>query len=182
MIVLVVLTIVGSIAFAGLRGDRFEGTYREFTDELMGAIVQARHRAIDDQTIVQVQAVGATQLTVLDQDPTTKEFMHLRTIQSTMFQNGFLGDDVCIRGFFAGVQVPSEADPPPLPDACLGDVQILQFEPDGTFGFVNMQGIGGENGTGTTLVVADTRTAQTMLTLIEIFPGGLIRKRDNVLE
>ena len=55
MIVVVVLSIVATIAFVGIGQNRFEGKYREFTGEIIGLITTARNRAIDDQTLVQVR-------------------------------------------------------------------------------------------------------------------------------
>jgi prepilin-type N-terminal cleavage/methylation domain-containing protein len=55
MIVLGVITIVAVIAFSGIRNNQWEGAYMRFTDDLVGTMIQARNRAIDDQTVVRVE-------------------------------------------------------------------------------------------------------------------------------
>src|SRR5689334_15779103 len=68
MIVLSVITIVAVIAFVGIRNNQWEGAYMRFTDDLVGTMIQARNRAIDDQTIVRVE-VSEDRLEVYWIDP-----------------------------------------------------------------------------------------------------------------
>ena len=179
MIVVVVLSIVATIAFVGIGQNRFEGKYREFTGEIIGLITTARNRAIDDQTLVQVR-VYEDKVLVFDQDPTDKQWRELRSIKRDEIAGNILGNKACIYGFYSGVQVPSQALDVVVPNACLNTLQILEFQPDGNFVFIGDDTLGGANGTGTTLDLADLRTAQVRHTLIEIFPGGLIRDREVV--
>ena len=55
MIVVSVIAVVAVIAFIGLRNNQYEGAYLRFTDDLVGTMIQARNRAIDDQTLVRVE-------------------------------------------------------------------------------------------------------------------------------
>ena len=52
----------------GLRNNQFEGAYLRFTDDLTGTMIQARNRAIDDQTQVRVE-VSTTKVEVFWIDP-----------------------------------------------------------------------------------------------------------------
>jgi prepilin-type N-terminal cleavage/methylation domain-containing protein len=180
MVVVIILSIVGTIAFAGLASDRFEGAYREHTEDVTGAIIRARHRAIDFQTNVEVR-VQEDWVQVVEEDPITKEEVEYWSVRRDNLQGGVLSNDVCIIGFEVGVQSASQAADNDLADLesdCMGaNTEVLRFGPDGTF---ELEGGDFLNGRGLTLVMADKRTSDVVYTLIQIFPGGNVRKWDKV--
>ncbi|GEM_PF-4035215 len=177
MIVLVVLTIVGTIAFAGMSRHRFEGAYAEFTDDLAGALVRSRNHAIDFQTRVSV-TISAGQLIARNEEPEDNpgdpgtDATEFWAVNRSALEGGLLENEACIRGFMVGVQ----KDDGDLPEDCLAGEQTITFLPDGSF---ELAGTDYLDGQGATMVVSDDRT-ETVYTLIEIFPGGYIRTFDKV--
>ncbi len=176
MVVLLVLTIVAVVAFIGIRSNQWEGAYFRFTDDLQGSLVQARNRAIDDQTTVRVQ-VQDDRLEVFWTDPTTKQEVYLWGNYRDRVDGGLLGDEACITGMSPGITPPSQPNDAALPTDCLGDVQNIVFEPDGRFSLPNEP----FPDAGMTLVIADLSTPTAPeYSIIEMFPGGLIRKFDEI--
>ncbi|MFV8752583.1 pilus assembly FimT family protein [Nannocystaceae bacterium ST9] len=175
MVVLLVLTIVAVLAFVGIRNNQWEGAYFRFTDDLTGSMMQARNRAIDDQTSVRVQ-VQADRLEVFWTDPATKQEVFLWGNYRDAVDGGLLGVQACITGMSPGITPPSQPNDSELPTSCLGGPQSIIFEPDGSFTLPNDPW----PDAGMTLVVADQSSAAVTYSIIEMFPGGLIRKFDEV--
>ena len=186
MIVLAVITIVAVIAFIGIRNNQWEGAYLRFTDDLVGTMTQARNRAIDDQTIVRVE-VTDSQLDVFWIDPNdpppdptvfgTGTF--LMRIDRDRVDGGLISTEACITGMEPGISPPSEANNTAMPVACGTNLpRAILFQPDGSFTLDDDP----EPDAGMTLVIRDSSSAQTYYTIIEMFPGGLIRKFDEIPE
>jgi prepilin-type N-terminal cleavage/methylation domain-containing protein len=175
MVVLSVLTIVAVIAFVGIRNNQWEGAYLRFTDDLAGSMTQARNRAIDDQTTVRVQ-VQEDRLEVFWTDPTTKQEVFVWGNYRSKVDGGLLGDRACITGMAPGITPPSQPNDAEMPLACLGGQQNIIFQPDGTFTLPNDPW----PDAGMTMVVADLGSSVPEYSIIEMFPGGLVRKFDNI--
>ncbi|MFV8756612.1 pilus assembly FimT family protein [Nannocystaceae bacterium ST9] len=175
MVVLLVLTIVALLAFVGIRNNQWEGAYLRFTDDLSGSMMQARNRAIDDQTTVRVQ-VQADRLEVFWTDPSTKQEVFLWGNYRDAIDGGLLGAQACITGMSPGITPPSQPNDSELPTACLGGPQNIVFEPDGGFTLPNDP----LPDAGMTLVVVDRSSTAVTYSIIEMFPGGVVRKFDEV--
>lgn len=177
MVVLLVMTIVATVSFIGIRSNQWEGAYLRFTDDLAGSITQARNRAIDDQTTVRVQ-VGSDRLEVFWTDPNTKQELFLWGNYRERIDGGLLGTQACITGMSPGITPPSQPNNAQLPTGCLGGVESIIFEPDGTFTLPNDPW----PDAGMTLVVVDQSSNAKTYSIIEMFPGGLVRKFDEIPE
>jgi prepilin-type N-terminal cleavage/methylation domain-containing protein len=184
MIVLAVITIVATLAFVGLRNNQWEGAYLRFTDDLVGTMIQARNRAIDDQTIVRVE-VSQDKLEVFwidpDDPPPDATVAGTGTLMWGNYRDrvdgGLIADQACITGMEPGISAPSEANDAVLPVACGTDLpKSILFQPDGSFALEDDP----LPDTGMTLVVQDASSAQIYYSIIEMFPGGLIRKFDEI--
>lgn len=183
MVVLVVLLVVGSIAFAGFRQDEVQGQSRRFIDDVEGLLIKGRNLAIDQQTQVRVD-IESTGLTLTAFDTVTDTW-DLVDRALMLDSNGALltqDDRVCIYGLQSGVQAPSQAVEVVPPDDCVGQQQRLQFEPDGSFSDPDAT-FGTVDNAGATLWIGDRSVSgQTKLTMIQVFPGGLIRSFEEVRE
>lgn len=184
MIVLSVITIVATMAFVGLRNNQWEGAYLRFTDDLVGTMIQARNRAIDDQTVVRVE-VSQDQLEVYwidpDDQPPDASVPGTGTLLWGNYRDrvdgGLIANEACITGMEAGISAPSETNTAVLPVACgTGLPKSILFQPDGSFALQNDP----LPDTGMTLVIQDASSAQVYYSIIEMFPGGLIRKFDEI--
>jgi prepilin-type N-terminal cleavage/methylation domain-containing protein len=186
MIVLAVITIVATIAFIGLRNNSYEGAYLRFTDDLVGTMIQARNRAIDDQTLVRVE-VSEDRVEVFWIDPEDPP------VDATMagtgvllwgnyrdrVDGGLIAAEACITGMEPGIKPPSEANDAALPTGCGTDLpKSIIFQPDGSFALQNEP----QPDAGMTLVIKDASSQQIYYSIIEMFPGGLIRKFDEIPE
>lgn len=181
MIVLAVISIVAAVTFAGVQKDQFQGAFRRYVDDVQGSVTRARNLAIDEQTQVTVQ-IDSDGLLVSWTDPTTAATGDLWDNTRDDVQGGILAvdDHACIYGVYAGVQMFEDQVASELaaaPNACLTGTETLRFFPDGHLEW------DGEvlNGAGITLVIADQRTAAVRETHLQVFPGGLIRRIDNVV-
>lgn len=186
MIVLVVITIVSTIAFSGLRGNQYEGAYLRFTDDLVGTMIRARNRAIDDQTLVRVE-VSEDQIEVFwidPEDPPTDPSafgsgVALWGNYRDRVDGGLISADACITGMEAGIAPPSEANNALMPAGCGTDLpKSIIFQPDGSFTLADQM----QADVGMTLVIRDASSDQIYYSIIEMFPGGLIRKFDEIPE
>ena len=184
MIVLAVITIVAVVAFPGLRGNQFEGAYLRFTDDLVGTMTQARNRAIDDQTVVRVQ-VEEDRLEVYwidpEDPPPDVSVFNTGTFLWGNYRDevdgGLITNDACITGLVPGISPPSEVNNTALPQGCGDNLpSAILFQPDGSFHIADDT----EIDAGMTLVVRDASSDQVYFSIIEIFPGGLIRKIDEM--
>ncbi len=186
MIVLAVITIVATIAFIGLRNNQYEGAYLRFTDDLVGTMTQARNRAIDDQTLVRVE-VSTDKVEVFWIDPEAPP--PDATVAGTgvllwgnyrdRIDGGLIAAEACITGMEPGIKPPSEPNNAQLPTACGTDLpKSIIFQPDGSFALENEP----QPDAGMTLVIKDASSQQVYYSIIEMFPGGLIRKFDEMPE
>jgi prepilin-type N-terminal cleavage/methylation domain-containing protein len=184
MIVLGVITIVAVIAFAGIRNNQWEGAYMRFTDDLVGTMIQARNRAIDDQTIVRVEvAQDRVEVFWIDPeapvpDPTVMgSGTFLWGNYRDRIDGGLIADHACITGMEAGISPPSEPNNAQMPIGCGTNLpKSILFQPDGSFALEDEP----LPDTGMTLVVQDASSNQVWYSIIEMFPGGLIRKFDEI--
>lgn len=188
MVVVAVLTIVAAIAFVGIGQNTWESDYRRFTDDLEGQIQRARNTAIDDQTEVWIDFTSTGYVVTWEvPDPASPDYLQPEVLyveDLNVYKGGRLvaNNDVCIRGFGKGIRAPSQVQASTIPGACVtGGAHTLRFYPTGEMRIevpsepANQQTWGGE------LYIADTRVpGKPYYTIIEIFPGGLIRKQDGV--
>jgi Tfp pilus assembly protein FimT len=176
MTVVAILAVVGAVAFAGIRLDERRGVMRRFIDDVMGVVVQARNHAIDEQTPVTV-TVEATMVVVSVLDPVSNVW---QTIDAATLQHDTAvmlthEQQVCIYGLQSGVQAAVFAEDVSPPSDCVGGQQQLRFEPDGSFTDPNNTFSTIPNA-GASLWIGDRRMpTQHKLSVIQIFPGGLIR-------
>jgi hypothetical protein len=183
MTVLVILAIAGAVAFAGFRLDQVSGQQRRFVDDVQGLFIQARNFAIDQQRPVTV-TVDSTSVVVTVLDPVTNI---VQTIDAAGLHHGgatlLLADGrVCIYGLQSGVQAPAFAEDITPPQDCVPQPQQLRFEPDGSFTDPSNTFSTIPNA-GASLWIGDrSMPNQTKLTVIQIFPGGLVRKFEELSE
>jgi len=180
MVTIGVVTILGAVAFAGMRQNEFEGQYLRFVQDVRGTLVAARNHAIDEQTPVRVD-VDDDEVIVTAWNPVTDTWDLINRIVMTDQTDGLLITDnrVCIYGFGEGVQTPAQFAAITPPSDCLGAIQRLRFESDGTFTDPNNAFV--VPNSGVTLWIGDRSVpGEDRRALIQIFPGGLIRVFDNV--
>lgn len=181
MVTLAVLVLIASIAFEGFRRNEKSGQTKRFIDGVRGALTQARNEAIDRQTPVRVD-VDAISLTLTAWNPVTETWDLFDRIAMTNQQEALLLADetVCIFGLGTGVQAPSQAQSVDPPNDCLADTQRLRFESDGTFRDPDNTFSAVPNA-GVTLWIGDRSIpGQIELSMIQVFPGGLIRAFEKV--
>jgi hypothetical protein len=182
MVALAVLVLIAVVAFEGFRRNEKSGQRRRFVAAVQGAIVQARNYAIDEQTPVRVD-VDASSLTLTAWNPVTETWdlfdrVVMTDAREALIQAG--GDLVCIHGLGTGVQTPAQAVAVDPPDDCMAAPQRLRFEPDGTFSDPDSTFSGVPNA-GVTLWVGDHSIAgEVSYSMIQVFPGGLIRMFEEV--
>lgn len=181
MVTLVVLVVIAAIAFEGFRRNEQSGQMRRFVDGVRGALTQARNLAIDQQTPVRVD-IDATSLTLTSYDSVTETWNLFHRIAMTDQKEALLlaENRVCIFGLGTGVQAPAQSATVDPPDDCLADTQRLRFEPDGTFQDP-LGDFSAVPNAGVTLWIGDRSVpSQTTYSMIQVFPGGLIRVFEEV--
>jgi prepilin-type N-terminal cleavage/methylation domain-containing protein len=178
MAVMVLITVVAAATFTGLDSHTFDSAHRRFLDDVYGLTVQARNRAIEDQTEVIVR-VSPTYIAMRVIDPLTHVESEYIRYDLTILYGRSLGEKVCFFGIFAGVTAPGMSSPVATnPTSCMSGTQDFSFMPDGTFASEELSG----PGQGLTLVTADKRIgAQPKYSLVELFPGGAMRRIDNIV-
>jgi prepilin-type N-terminal cleavage/methylation domain-containing protein len=193
MIVTVVIMVVGGIAFAGLQMNAFESAFERFGDDLNGAFVQARNLAIAQQTTTELRIrSGSVELWWVDSQivPTVSatygQLVLVQTWDKTMYggtrnaSGGLLANDAdaCIMGVIRSVQVPSQVQDVTWPTTCMSSSVpiVLRFNSSGEMSMVGQD----LAGAGVTLVFADRRDGTPSFTLVEAWPGGLVRKHMGV--
>ncbi|MCA9707959.1 MAG: prepilin-type N-terminal cleavage/methylation domain-containing protein [Myxococcales bacterium] len=175
MVTLAVLVAVASVAFAGFRRNEQTTQTKRFVAAVHGAIIQARNRAIDDQTPVHVDVTAST-MSLSAFNNVTGVWDLFEVVHMT-HQGGMLLDDdvVCIFGLDTGVQTPAQAVASGPPAGCLEISQRLRFEPDGTFSDPDNTFSTVPNA-GVTLWIGDrTVPGEVEYSIVQVFPGGLIR-------
>src|SRR5690606_14848016 len=186
MVVVLVIGVVATIAFIGLRNNQYEGAYLRFTDDLVGTMIQARNRAIDDQTLVRVE-VSEDRVEVFwidpedpPPDPTVAgSGVLLWGNYRDRIDGGLISAEACITGMEPGITPPSEQNNTQMPTGCgTGLPKSIIFQPDGSFALEDEP----QPDAGMTMVVRDASSAQIYYSIIEMYPGGLIRKFDEIPE
>lgn len=181
MVTLAVLVLIAAVAFEGFRRNEQSGQTKRFISGVRGALTQARNEAIDQQTPVRVD-IDATTLTLTSWNPVTETWDLFQRIAMSNQKEALLLDDdtVCIYGLGTGVQAPAQAQAVVPPTACLSDTQRLRFEPDGTFRDPDNEFSAVPNA-GVTLWIGDRSIpGETKMSIIQVFPGGLIRVFEEV--
>lgn len=190
MVTLAVVVILGVIAFEGFRRNEKTGQRKRFVSAVHGAMTQARNFAIDEQTPVRVE-IDASSLTLTAWNPVTETWELFERVAMTDAREALIRQDedlVCIHGLGTGVQTPAQAQDDEPPVDCLGALQRLRFEPDGTFGaplgetpggtYVPISGV---PNAGITLWIGDHSVpGEVSYAMIQLFPGGLIRAFEGV--
>lgn len=182
MVVLTVIALLATAAAVGFRRNEFSTQASRFIADVQGALVQARNTAIDRSTQVAVD-VTAQQVSVTAFDPSDDSWDIVVTAQITDSNAALLADNdrACIYGFTAGAQPPSLAGDIDPPTDCLGGTQRIVFEPDGRLSDPNDM-LAATPNAGATLWIADrTISAQPKYTIVQIFPGGLVRAFEGLL-
>ena len=182
MTVLVIVALLGAAAFGGFRLDQVRGQTRRFIDDVQGLVVQARNFAIDEQRPVTL-TIESTRVVASVLDPVTNV---IQPIDAAGLDHGgatLLRDGrVCIYGLQSGVQAPAFAEDLPPPTDCVAQPQQLRFEPDGSFSDPNNTFSTIPNA-GASLWIGDRGMPNaTKLTVIQIFPGGLVRTFEEIRE
>lgn len=190
MVTLVVLVLLSVAAFAGFRRNEKTGQRKRFVSAVHGVLTQARNYAIDEQTPVRVD-MDATMVTLTAWNPVNETWELFQRVAMTDQREALIrqGDDlVCIHGLGVGVQTPAQAQDVAPPGDCLGGLQRLRFEPDGTFGVPQTEDPGGAYvpisgipNAGITLWIGDhSIDGDVSYAMIQLFPGGLIRAFEEV--
>lgn len=185
MIVVAILAVAGTVILAGIRQDRFTNQYGRFVEDVSGHIIQARALAIDDATRTRLDVYSdRMELRQYDEagnswEPVAVDYVSAVDGGGLTEMGGDTTRGVCFYGFLSGVVAPEEgskiAADTPLPSACLAVGQQVEFQPDGTFEDA-LNSIGISDGAGVTLWLGDRRVAtDTRMSMIQIYPGGLIR-------
>lgn len=176
MVAIAILSILAAAALTGFRQNDVANQYRRFVDDTRNVLVLARNAAIDDQTLVDV-TIEDTQIVVLRLDQATDVWEQIARVGLDRPEAELLAvdDRVCIYGVASGVLTPAQAEDAPAPDACLGDAQVLRFNPDGSFSDRDSAFTTIDNA-GVTLWIANEQVSgNVQLSMIQVFPGGLIR-------
>ena len=176
MVTVAVLAIIAAAAFAGFRQNEYRGQYKRFVDDCTGAIVTARNFAIDEQTIVQVLVEDDLMEVRAFEDDTNTWNVIARVVLDHADNALMSGGNACIHGLVSGMQTPSQSIDVPVPTACSGALQTLQFEPDGTFTDVSDPPFATLDNAGATLWIGNHQmTGEIRYSQVQIFPGGLVR-------
>jgi type II secretory pathway pseudopilin PulG len=182
MVALAVIVLIAVAALEGFRRNEKTGQRKRFVSAVHGGITQARNYAIDEQTPVRVD-IDSTSLTLTAWNPVTETWDLFDRVVMTDARDALIqtaGDLVCIHGFGTGVQTPAQAVTVDPPDDCLGGLQRLRFEPDGTFSDPE-NAFSGVPNAGVTLWVGDhSIPGEVSYAMIQVFPGGLIRAFEEV--
>jgi prepilin-type N-terminal cleavage/methylation domain-containing protein len=176
MVVLAVVAALGVVAAVGFRRNEFANQRARFIADCEGILVQARNAAVDRQTRVRV-IVDALSITLTSFETETNTWVLVDRVALEQ-PNGSLvtqNDAVCIYGFTPGVQAPSQATAVDPPTDCLANPQTLVFEPDGRFSDPDAVFSAVPNAGATLWIVDRTLTAQPKYSILQIFPGGLVR-------
>lgn len=177
MVVLAVVAALGAVAAVGFRRNEFSNQRARFVADVEGMLVQARNAAVDRQTQVRVD-VDASQVVVTAFDTntdtwTTVDRAALENFNASLITAGAV-QPVCIYGFTAGVQAPSQSGSVTPPTDCAGAVQRLIFEADGRFSDPN-NAFNSVPNAGATLWIADRTLGTPRYSIIQVYPGGLVR-------
>jgi prepilin-type N-terminal cleavage/methylation domain-containing protein len=184
MVTLAVIAIISAVAFAGFRQNDYKNQYSRFVDDIEGTLVTARDIAIDDQTRTQV-AITEDRVVVTEWNRTTNDWTTVRdvnSVDSNAVNRDLLvaNNNVCIYGVQEGVQTPAQATSNTAPTSCMGGTAVvIQFNPDGTFSDPNGDFSGIDNA-GVTVWIADAKSSTPRLSIVQVFPGGLIRQFETV--
>lgn len=176
MVTLVVLVVLAAIAFEGFRQNEQAGQMSRFVSAVRGGLTNARNHAIEQQVPVRVD-IDATSLTLTEWNAVTETWDLFHRVAMTEQREGLLlaDDTVCLYGLGTGVQAPSQAQAADPPTDCLGAVQRLRFEPDGTFADP-ADAFSAVPNAGVTLWIGDrTIPGQVSFSIVQVYPGGLIR-------
>lgn len=179
MVALAIVTLLGTIVVGSFRQNDARTAYARFVDDLHGAIVTARHLAIDDQTRVRVR-IAAAGVQVQTLNPATDIWTFVRLAErdegrGTGPQSS--GDAACVLAVHGGIPTPSRRSDQEVTTSCLAGAVILTFEPDGRFS----ADVDGPENAGVSIWVGDRRiTTAVEFSLIQLFPGGHSRVFNDV--
>lgn len=171
MVALAIVTLLGTIVIGGFRQNEAKTAYVRFVDDLHGALITARHLAIDDQTRVRVR-IAAAGVQVQRLNPATDIWTFVRLAErdggrGTGPQS--TGDAACVLAVHGGIPTPSRRREQEVSTSCLAGAAILTFEPDGRFS----ADVEGPENAGVAIWVGDRRIADVIrISMIQLFPGG----------
>lgn len=173
--VLVVLTIVATAVMSKVGLHTADSAFRKYSADVVDSFLKARSRAIDEQTRVFL-TMKPEGLKVEWIDPDTGVRALLWALHEDRYGGGVISTSSCNGGLYNGVVAPGET-PHEASFACITAEQELVFFPDGSFGFAAAAG----PPAGVTAILARQDTSGKVATVIEVYPGGNIRKRENVV-
>lgn len=182
MVTIAVVAVISAVAFAGFRANDYRTQYTRFVDDVQGLIITARDTAIDRQTRTEVLITGdSVTVNRFDQANNTWVLVDLATVTANAVNRDLLeaNNNVCIYGVFPGVQTPEQAEANPPPNSCASTTFEIQFEPDGSFTDRNNDFSAIDNA-GATIWIADEKPAAPRISIVQVFPGGLIRAFEDV--
>lgn len=179
MVALVIVTLLGALAFGGFRQNEARGAYARFVEDLHGGLVTARNAAIDEQARVRV-LITAAGLRIQQFDPATEQWIFLRLAARDAGRGEgpqTTGDAACVMAVQAAISTPSQARNVEVPVGCLAGSVTLTFEPDGRF----QTQVQAFDNAGMTVWVGDRRMGtETQYSVIQVFPGGYTRVFNDV--
>lgn len=173
--VLVVLTIVSTAVMSRVGLHTADSAFRKYSADVVDSFLKARARAIDEQTrVFLTMRPDGVDVEWIDPDTGLRELMwHYR---EDWYGAGVISDSTCNGGLYNGVVAPGETRHEES-FACITVEQELVFYPDGGFGFASAAGAPA----GVTAILAREENSGRIGTVIEVYPGGNIRKLDNVV-
>lgn len=192
MVVVAIITIFATIAFAGIGQNKFDSVLARYTADVRGMIIRARTTATRNQTQVWLDFSEANGEVVTELwwiDPVLSSATYgtavlLEDVAVSEFDRNFVGDNVgkfgadpvCVYPVEIGVRPPSQAVAVARGGGCLTDPSRVVFLPSGELSLEVSGARVPLFGAGVTIPVVDQRiAAERIATLIEVYPGGLVR-------
>ncbi len=192
LVVIAIITIFAAIAFVSIGQNKFDSVLARYTADVRGMVIRARTTATLNQTQVWLE-LSETNGEVLTQlwwlDPVLASATYgtavlLEDLALSEFDRNYVGDNdakfgespACIYPVEVGIRPPSQAVAVARGSDCLNDLTRIVFLPSGE---LSLEVTGAQVplfGAGVMIPVVDQRLddARTA-TLIEIYPGGLVR-------
>lgn len=173
--VMVVLTIVSTAAMSKMGLYTADSAFRKYSADIADSFLKARSYAIDEQTrVFLTMQPDGVDLEWMNPDTGVRELVWRH--RESQYGGGLIAAATCNGGLYNGVVAPGET-PHEATFACITTAQELTFFPDGSFGFAGAAGAPA----GVTAILARNDSGGRVGTVIEVYPGGNIRRVDNVV-
>ncbi|MGB1699624.1 MAG: pilus assembly FimT family protein [Nannocystaceae bacterium] len=195
LVVIAIITIFASIAFVSIGENKFDSVFARYTADLRGMFIRARTLATSNQTQVSIR-IDDQVAELWWVDPVLSSATYgtdvlLEDLSLAEFDNNYIGDNVgkfganpaCIYPVEVGILAPSQSVAVARGDDCLSEFTRIVYLPGGEFS-LETGAIGDVVplfGAGVTIPVIDQRSeSDRIATLIQLFPGGLVRTQGGV--